>query len=66
MKYAVGAMVLLFIVVIHFLFVIPDLLLVLLILNVIVNLDWIANKIVKLLKRQVTIRTLHNGWRTKS
>ena len=47
MKYAVGAMVLLFIV------VIPDLLLVLLILNVIVNLDWIANKIVKLLKRQV-------------
>nr|DAN75107.1 MAG TPA: hypothetical protein [Caudoviricetes sp.] len=46
-------MVLLFIVVIHFLFVIPDLLLVLLILNVIVNLDWIANKIVKLLKRQV-------------
>lgn len=51
MKYAVGAMVLLFIVVIHFLFVIPDLLLV--ILNVIVNLDWIANKIVKLLKRQV-------------
>ena len=53
MKYAVGAMALLFIVVIHFLFVIPDLLLVLLILNVIVNLDWIANKIVKLLKRQV-------------
>ena len=53
MKYAVGAMVLLFIVVIHFLFVIPDLLLVLLILNVIVNLDWIANKTVKLLKRQV-------------
>lgn len=53
MKYTVGAMVLLFIVVIHFLFVIPDLLLVLLILNVIVNLDWIANKIVKLLKRQV-------------
>lgn len=51
MKYTVGAMVLLFIVVIHFLFVIPDLLLV--ILNVIVNLDWIANKIVKLLKRQV-------------
>nr|DAQ75865.1 MAG TPA: hypothetical protein [Caudoviricetes sp.] len=46
-------MVLLFIVVIHFLFVIPDLLLVLLILNVIVNLDWISNKIVKLLKRQV-------------
>nr|DAW05505.1 MAG TPA: hypothetical protein [Caudoviricetes sp.] len=46
-------MVLLFIVVIHFLFVIPDLLLVLLILNAIVNLDWISNKIVKLLKRQV-------------
>ena len=41
MKYTVGAMVLLFIV------VIPDLLL---ILNVIVNLDWISNKIVKLLK----------------
>ena len=53
MKYAVGAMVLLFIVVIHFLFVIPDLLLVLLIQNAIVNLDWISNKIVKLLKRQV-------------
>lgn len=30
--------------------VIPDLLLVLLILNAIVNLDWISNKIVKLLK----------------
>ena len=50
MKYTVGAMVLLFMVVIHLLFVIPDLLLVLLILNVIVNLDWISNKIVKLLK----------------
>ena len=53
MKNNVGAMVIMFIVVIHFLFVIPDLLLVLLILNAIVNLDWISNKIVKLLKRQV-------------
>lgn len=51
MKYAVRAMVLLFIVVIYFLFVISDPLLVILILNVIVNLDWIANKIVKLLKK---------------
>ena len=53
MKYTAGAMALLFINVIHYIIVIPDLLLVLLILNAIVNLDWISNKIVKLLKRQV-------------
>ena len=50
MKYTIGAMVLSFIAVIQFLFTIPDLLLVLLILNVIANLDWISNKIIKLLK----------------
>ena len=61
MKYTVGAMVLLFIVVIHFLFVIPDLLLVLLILNVIVNLDWIANKIVNLLKRSMNFTDIFKG-----
>ena len=54
-------MVLLFIVVIHFLFVIPDLLLVVLILNVIVNLDWIANKIVKLLKTSMNFTDIFKG-----
>lgn len=53
MKYVIGAMVLLFIVVIHYLFSIPDLLLVLLILNVIMNLEWISNKIIKLYKQRV-------------